>query len=625
MILAVLAVAASAGLTWYRLFGDVVASPAAAPNYGWVPGQRLHYRLQHVCAGTLEREPSPDSVLAAEEPSWASLRGELFVTVVAVRGEETHITYALQKAVVRAEGGSESVPAARLQEELGREVFATLDCRGRVLSVRFDDDVSSSARLYLRGVLAVLQFVTPDAANQQDAWEVHEETPDGTFLIRYAMDTSVGVGQNRFIKTRVRHVPTPRKARRGQEVLTTKLLPEGTMQAQFDSRRGHLISLHGEEKLAVMLENHLVARRYTSLALEWVGTERIAADTLAELRLAWAAREATPAIALSWRPPLAMQQAASYRHLLGDTSAEDLLVQLLEAEEAPNRVEENALDLKLRAVAYLQPEVCPMLGRALAAAPARSASFPILAQALGSAGHPKAQQALVDTLRAREDDWPALAYLIPMLGMVEAPTPQVEATLRSLSETADWNIRSTAQLALGSMAGNLLASEPLRASRFVDWAVRELSDAKTPAQKRQMLLVLGNARSDQSLAAVRLALTDTAIEVRAAAAHALRWVEAPQAEALLLWTLAGDPEAGVRTAAAVALGYRDASAAVVSAARNALAADTADSVRLAVLPLLWAARKDFPLAGQLVDQAAQYDPSAEVRALAASLSTHSGS
>ena len=58
---------------------------------------------------------------------------------------------------------------------------------------------------------------------------------------------------------------------------------------------------------------------------------------------------------------------------------------------------------------------------------------------------------------------------------------------------------------------------------------------------------------------------------------------------------------------------------VVAAAGHALAADPAVSVRLAVLPLLWEAREDFPRAGRLVEQAAGDDPAGEVRQLAASL------
>src|SRR5262249_10790447 len=139
-------------------------------------------------------------------------------------------------------------------------------------------------------------------------------------------------------------------------------------------------------------------------------------------------------------------------------------------------------------------------------------------------------------------------------------------------------------------------------------------------QKRQMLLVLGNAGAVRALPVLRAALAEAAPEVRAAAAHALRGVEGPEAEALLLRALSADAEAAVRSAAAAALGSRPARAAVIAAAGEALAADPSASVRLVVLRLLWEAREDFSQAGRLVEQAAGNDPSAEVRDLAASLS-----
>src|SRR5262249_32666408 len=147
-------------------------------------------------------------------------------------------------------------------------------------------------------------------------------------------------------------------------------------------------------------------------------------------------------------------------------------------------------------------------------------------------------------------------------------------------------------LSLGLMAHELAASSPAQAAGIVRWALAELESARTAAQRRQMLLVLGNTGSAHAWPALRAHLSASESEVRGAAVAGLRWLESAEAEEALCRALAGDADAGVRLEAAQALEERRPSAATVAALARALRQDGAVPVRLAALRGLARARAE---------------------------------
>ena len=184
--------------------------------------------------------------------------------------------------------------------------------------------------------------------------------------------------------------------------------------------------------------------------------------------------------------------------------------------------------------------------------------------------------------------------------------------MRLASDSPDWNIASTSQLALGVMAGTLAEQQPERAAKLVGWAIGNLESSLSVESARQWLLVLGNAGSAEALPIVARYVNDRSTELRAVAVSALRFIKSSQAEQLLIEALASDSEA-VRLSAAVALGFREMSAASFEAQKRAFIKDKAAKVRLEVLRNLWHAREAFAETRRLVRQAAAKDASSEVR------------
>src|SRR5205809_770341 len=75
----------------------------------------------------------------------------------------TSLVYHLRPAEVQFHMDDRKAPdqAAVLRADLARPVFATLDARGKVLSVRFDPVTGALAQHMTRTLLAALQFVGP--------------------------------------------------------------------------------------------------------------------------------------------------------------------------------------------------------------------------------------------------------------------------------------------------------------------------------------------------------------------------------------------------------------------------------------------------------------------------------
>ena len=131
----------------------------------------------------------------------------------------------------------------------------------------------------------------------------------------------------------------------------------------------------------------------------------------------------------------------------------------------------------------------------------------------------------------------------------------------------------------------------------------QLGKANSADGRRHYLFVLGNAGAEASLDVIAGHLGDSAADVRAAAAAALRWIDTSKADRLLCEALLGDTDAAVRMEAAAAFSFRTMTSKAFAAQKKAFTDDASTSVRLAVLAE--SCRKPvrrFPKAGCMLTQ-----------------------
>lgn len=612
-----------------NLTSTILAKNTTLPVYQFAPGQRFTYKLDYTNSSNSDLRALFGDLKASNSSEAAgmngfvnafetSVKGELVVNILEQKGDLFLISYSVNNPAVtlKANGQEVKAQAQLIQQDLKRQIFATINSQGKIMVVRFDPAMSEIAQDFARTLLATTQFVTPNSKTSSGEWTTQEDDPNGQYIARYQAEGG------KFQKTKLRYLqPSSSKKPNNSQVPTT-INSEGKLTGDFNSHRGYLISLQGTELQKFVIAGKNVGQSKTKLNMGDINQATLNSTELSALRDANTNREkVAPAIALSATPTEAEVEAKIQRQELGDATLESLLADLEKAEASPDKNQNSTpLYLKFKALIYVHPESSATLGKRLAAANAKSLTMQILAGALSAVGHTQAQSALVTAIQSHQQDWLAMSILIPSLATVNSPTQEAEDVLRNLAfNSKEERTASTAQLALGAMARNLAQNSPERANKIVEQFVQKLQTAKNDEQTRQYLLVLGNAGSKQALKAITQLTSASNPSVRATAATALRWIQDSQVDTLLTKALSSDSDDAVRLEATVALGFREMNNATFQVQKQAFLSDKAVKVRLAALKNLWEAHEAFPEVRQLVKQAAQNDVSKDVQEAAASI------
>jgi hypothetical protein len=600
----VLAAALLAGL---GLGGVWWWTPGAGP---FVAGSRLVYQVELTSAGHTDfsRALQDDAAGAAGQPRnlYTSVRGELVIDVLASGKDGAELLVRLRRGEVHfvSDGALNPDLARSVESDLKKPLLVEAAANGRVRQVWLAEGMSSASAGFARSVVSCVQFVWPQGA--EAAWEVGQDDPAGTAQVRYER-SGASVRLRRLRYQPPEESPGPDEVR-----LALGVEPEGCLTATVNVSRRQLLTLEGTEATTMTLDQKVVGRNETNVSLSLLRVERLTEKQRGRReRERSALREAgTPGSLVNPSPG----EDALQRAELGEHTAEDLLAEL----DRVGPKGETALYLKFRALVWLQPAQAKRLAERLLRAKAGSPALRILTQALGLSGRPEAQGALAGVARARKDDWPIMAEILPTLGMTRRPGEEVDRVLAEIAQDGrDWNTRSTAQLALGTLARTLGRRAPRRAAAIVRWASKELASARTAREKRQFLLVLGNTALPGGLPAIRGMRADADPGVRGAALLALRWHAGEDVEVVLCEALLTDGDENVRLQAAGALEVRQPTPRAVAALTQALGRDPAAGVRLAALAQLAGLAQEHPQAAEAILQAAGHDPTPEVREAAA--------
>jgi hypothetical protein len=618
----------------------------ASPHYHFIAGRQFIYQVNY--SGTAltdfralledknqsvdKSQPDPSGLAQSFK---TTVKGQLLVTVVNVKDHNVVLAYSLRNADVRliANGQEDGTDAEMIKTDLSRNIFAVLDRRGKVLSVRFDPAMSKLSQGFARGLISFTQFVFPsEGLDKVNQWEAQEEDLNGQYVARYERVNHRPVKTNGSVRSLItfkkqitRYLPAVTKPSPTEFNIEPAITPGGSLMVTFDQRNGRVSALDGTESQTIELAGKTVVHAQSKVRLNYLGGEVLGSGKLAALRAASSQRErSVAATPLSASVSKEESEASIERTELATDNLEKLLADLAKLESASDDKNETPIYLKFKALIYLHPESSAPLGQVLATADAKSLTMRVLTGALGVVSNPEAQAALVGAIKARSTDWPALSMLIPALNEASAPTPLAEETVRELaSESPNHDIASTAQLTLGAMAHNLAETSPERATRIVDSLIKQIDASSSADTTRLLLLALGNAGSPHAYSTIARFTNDSSPDLRAAAASALRWVDSDQADAQLIKVLSSDPESVVRLEAATAIGFRQINANAFEAQKQALATDKDEKVRLALLRNLWKGRVVFPEARELIEKAATSDASEDVRKAATELlATH---
>ncbi len=471
------------------------ASTVAVPR-GETKSPRRGFRLD---AGAVQKHALElETIVAAgEERTTARLVGTLTWTGIALG--LAHVSFDGQASLALGEKRLTATQGSPLAKALARGVDVELAADGRVRGLHGDVEPGSTADRFLRVILGATQFAVPSGTKAD--WTVEEDDPSGPSLARYDVREAGRVlALTKFRGPRARGAET-----------------KGTFIARFDDSAGALLSLAGVEITTVRVEKTVVSTTTIDLKMNLVERTTVAAAP---------APSAAPARSLEEKT--AVDPSERDRLLVRNETARSLLERAAKAEESEERSDVIA---RLAALIRLQPSAArATLERILATKPG-AALEAVLLVALGAAGTPEAEGALVAAIEARRNEPETLLQALPAIARISEPSPRAEQLLRELRHDAllPREVTDSALLALGTAAYGLRTRAPARAAAIASEIARELGGS----DDELVLLALGNAGTEETLSVVEPLLDRSKpARTRAAAARALRNIEGPRADAV---------------------------------------------------------------------------------------------
>ena len=634
--------AAFVGLPVAAFFASCAQQPPVPPEYGLSPGDRLVYEVDYRTASKTDFRvlfDGDDAAAAGATPAPPAgprsygtvLRGELVVTVLERDQGKLLCSYEVEHPRVELdiEGSHAPAQAETTAALVGRETFAEMDPRGRLLGVLVPLQADRMTQGFILALLAKTQFVLPaDPRAGSRVWTTEEEDPNGRYQGRYEAGASfegkgvraLSKGLVPFRKTKERYFPAEPVGKQLLPRLPAVVRPSGETEMLFDAKGGFLEAAAGSETERVTVSGREVARVESRMSLRRTGRGAVtSSEHLARLEAFRWRRTVGDFIPLTMAVPEEESEQAIQRTALGQATLESLRAELATAEAAGRRPNTD-LYLKFKALVYLHPEFSADLGEQLAEAPATSVTRDIVGGALSVVGHPEAQAALAKAIRSHGNEPGYVLGLIEALAQARFPTESSERTLRDIaSGPPEEIVHAAALFGLGTMSRNLKETEPVRAERIVGGLLASIGPPMTERGTDTLLKALGNSGSGKALPVLMEFVKNRSGRLRASAAAGLRFVDSGQADSVLATVLASDEDAQVRMSALLALRFRKPAEETIRAQIQAVSRDEAEAVRLAALTNLGSIVGEFPEVLPVIRRAAEEDDSASVRKTAANI------
>jgi hypothetical protein len=371
---------------------------------------------------------------------------------------------------------------------------------------------------------------------------------------------------------------------------------------------GRLLEVRGSEVLVLQIGGPGVALK-TTVALELGGGRLADASTLVGAftrQRAGLVAQPMEQMALDARA----ERARRDRVLLAGAGLPELLGAWAALPSDPPPSSREAGDLTARFEALFRTDAA-----AAAQVPALVRHFSVergklLVDALSLAATPATARALAQVSTDVAAPPRARGQAIQYLALQPEPAEEVVVAVASLLDDGDVRLRQLARSTYGACARSLRSSDPVRARRIVDDLQARLGRAGA-GEQRDFLNALGNAGDPASLPLLRRLIEQAERHLRPEAVAALRGIDHPEVDPLLVDLLRA-PEPAVRLAAIRAIRARAIgpfAAALVEVARQ----DASEVVRNGATTLLRDRASQLPTLRPVVQALAGRGVSAETR------------
>lgn len=615
----------------------------------WCAGWRLLFLVSNKPA---EVEPKPATAAAPALPSWGAgkrygyateLRSKLVLSGQALMGfdlkakltlqaqhvgAETQLIAQIAQPTFKAETPETQAQFASLSREL-EEPFGFAVADGKLSSLYLPANWSPFATSIARTLAAAFQLATPAANQKGSTWSAKEVDATGQYDVEYA---PVNGDATLLSKHKVRYASLS-LGKLGLGQFGAKVVPEvleskGTIKLGKGSDGPQLTAIDYREKLKVQLTGASLVDSETSLRSTYEGLSPVASPSDFATILANTRRLAPDEVPTT-RTPSTNYDAQRIGDYTFETALRDLELQakdprrnqLLETVRdepfAPADLKEREAKLQQQgrafsALAALLRTDKKNVPLAVARVRSRSPALRGLLDALASAGTPEAQSALVSLLDDGKLDMSLRRAAASGLARTEHATPETVRALQAHVAPAD-PLHVFALYGLGTIARRLRdAGDTERAGAVVRGLVADLARVSTPADQVDVLRALANSGGAEALEAVRPYLTAGAVKVRIAAVDALRLMQLPEVDGIIIDRL-GQAEPEMRNAALDAVSVRTPSAALVAALQQAAQSDTKPALRLKAVRIMAQWLPQRPELRSSLERLASSDESEQIR------------
>lgn len=522
------------------------------PVFKWGTGYLRTYELSTVRTVRFSTDTAPTEELKL------ALSGRWDVTVV--QAAAGAVLAEVQLDELKLDLGGDTTQLARLQKGLVVPFFLDMDPSGRLRGLRLRRDTEPMVRGFLKAVAASLQYTGGPGQSGQSgqSWLSAEIDATGEYQARYQLS----VDGTRCDKGRVRY--TRIAAVQGLLPIESAGAVSGELRAAFtlartDDESARIQALTATDTLAVEAGP---------------GMPRVSSESRVSLRLLGGAQQ-TDEIVGQW---LSMANGPEYEpaplgkseedpdsdrrsdeQLVRGARFEDLLAQLRRLPTGADGQERANLLVRLSALMRLEPAAARRAQLAIAQGTEVPTARTLLG-ALGGAGSAAAQEALVQVGESAALSPELRMNAVAALGLSDQPEEASAAALQRLASDPNADVRSTALLALGNTAlAQRRSGQTGEAAAAVDELLSRLTAAQTEDEQLLYLQALGNTGDPRALPALQAALRVPSVEVRKAAAQALRFMPSDSGGTSpdqLLTEALRDPAVPVRLGALFAVSFR---------------------------------------------------------------------
>jgi HEAT repeat protein len=593
------------------------ASARSGESTSWKPGEQYGYAL-HMASAASMSGASP-ALFAFD------LKGSLEVTLLERTSGRDVLGFRIE-APRFGPAASEEV-RSRFNEVLGdltkNWTFTFED--GLLTEARVPVDVSVLSVGILRNLAAAFQF--SPASGQGPSWKAEEYDATGRYVAEYQDDAQAGA----FIKRKLRYEALVLDKKVATQFLPAQAaMPRVAMsEGAIRRKEGIPIRIQLEEELETVLTSANPLKTRTMIELE-LASRRVA-PAIDQAALAASTRQLnadTPYLHSSAHIDLDSskigrlsfdQIVSGLEAIAGQGDEVDLTEKLNDDESSPDSVaagkawmaQRNRLFTALAATFRKEPDT---VHRALGIIRSESSARDLLVSALGAAGTEAGQKALLslmaDTRRTDRQRKSAALSLV----RTKVPTVFAASELERLLSDPYW--KEYATFGLGTYARRLgEAGYPGELARIGTLLIRLLEESRTRAERLDALAGISNSGYPGALPSVRPLLEDGDPLIRSAAIQAIRLMDHPDIDDLVIRSLQTEGLADVRVAAVQAARNREPTPALGEALSQRVLVDENARVRMEALKLAIRWQKKLPELRAAMEEMAQREPEESIRRL----------